>query len=157
MLHQWILFKGNQHIGFASPPICYLLCCGLWGAVKSAGPATRNCCIMTQWNVPYQESLGSLKQYRQTCTNMLLCLWRGKALMEIIGLLGSDISKCAICFLPLYPYFGSLKQFPCPVPPVTAVLWDNTHTSLILPRPLCLSAMQQNDDCWCVIILTLWG
>lgn len=106
---------------------------------------------MTQWNVPYQESLGSLKQHRQTCTNMLLCLWRGKALMEIIGLLGSDISKCAICF-PSLPSLMVFETIPIPRPPAAAVLYDKIHPSLILSLSFFLSLCNDRS----VDLLSFW-
>lgn len=88
---------------------------------------------MNPWNIPHQESLGSLKQHRQTCTNMLLCLWRGKALMEIIGLLGSDISKCAICFpsLPSAMIFDAI-----PTPSLRVVCDKNPSLANFLPISL---------------------
>lgn len=51
--------------------------------------------------------------------------------MEIIGLLGSDISKCAICF-PSLPSFKVFDTIPMPCPPAAAVLYDKIHPSLIL-------------------------
>lgn len=109
----------------------FVRCC------EKCWPSHPNCCIMTQWNVPCQEILGSLKQHRRTCTNTLLCLWRGKALMEIIGLLGSDISKCAICF-PSIPSLMAFDTIPIRCLSAAAVLHDITHPSLILALPLSL-------------------
>lgn len=112
---------------------------------------------MTQWNVPYQESLGPLKQHRQTCTNTLLCLWRGKALVEIIGLLGSDISKCKLSVFPLYPHLWSLIQFPYPVPQRQqfSMIKSIPHSlSVFFSFSLCLSDKLCNDKS--VELLSFW-
>lgn len=69
---------------------------------------------------------------------MLLCLWRGKALMEIIGLLGSDISKFAISF-PSLPSLRVFDTILMPRPPAAAVLYDKIHPSLIFSLSLSFS------------------
>lgn len=59
--------------------------------------------------------------------------------MEIIGLLGSDISKCAICF-PSLPSLMVFDTIPIPHPPAAAVLYDKIHPSLSLSSFFFLSA-----------------
>lgn len=73
--------------------------------------------------------------------------------MEIIGLLGSDISKCTICF-PSLPSLIDFDTVPIPCPPVAAVLYDIIHPSpihsLAHSLSLCVSlahnAMNKSDD-----------
>lgn len=150
VLLQWMLFEGGTRgLGLCLHLFaiaCLGVCEVLWKKTKKCRPGHLNGCMTTRWNVPFQERPGSLRQQGRTCAHTLLCLWRGIALKEIIGLLGPDISKCAICF-PSLPSLMLFDTIPIPHPPVAAVLYDKIHPSLILSLSLSLSLSHSLPVC----------